>query len=83
VVQGRYPASVPVPYQEAFLKELTLLFPRDCRRSQRAAAIEMMASGAFDTGGLISETRPPDMAPRTYSALAEADPALLTVEFEW
>lgn len=83
VVQGSYPEAFCIPYQAAFLKELRILLPRDCRLEQRRRVLEMMAAGDLSTEGLISDIRPPERASETYRELAAGTSPLLTVAFDW
>lgn len=82
VVQGSYPDTLPVPYQDAFMKQLTLKFPRDCSAGDRRRAMELMAHGTFQARPYISEELP-DRAQEVYRELANPHSSLLTVAFRW
>jgi 3-hydroxyethyl bacteriochlorophyllide a dehydrogenase len=83
VVQGSYPGMLPVPYQEAFLKELTLKFPRDCTAGDRARVMDLMAQGQLNARAWISGEVPPEQAKDIYRELAKRDSGLLTVALKW
>ncbi|NLH98204.1 MAG: zinc-binding alcohol dehydrogenase [Chthonomonadales bacterium] len=83
VVQGSYPDVLPVPYQDAFLKQLVLKFPRDCTRGDRARVMELMAQGGFDARSWISSEESPENAEEIYRELSKPDSKQLTVVFRW
>lgn len=83
VVQGSYPDVLPVPYQDAFLKQLTIRFPRDCTPGERASVMELMARGDLDARSWIGDEESPDNAEDVYRELSNPESSLLTVVFAW
>jgi 2-desacetyl-2-hydroxyethyl bacteriochlorophyllide A dehydrogenase len=83
VVQGSYPGDFVVPYQAAFLKEMSFLLPRDMQPRDLRAVIDLMERGLLRTRDILTELRPPEQAAETYAALLEAKGALMTVAFAW
>lgn len=83
VIQGSYPGSFTIPYDPAFMKELSFYLPRDTQPRDIRTALDLMARGDLSLEGIISDIRKPDAAPETYAALAEPESDLLTVAFQW
>ncbi len=83
IIQGSYPDDVPVPYQSAFLKELSFHLPRDCTAGDREATLAMMADGAISVSDCIGAVKSPESAQETYEALSELDCETLTAAFDW
>lgn len=83
VIQGSYVDAFSVPYQPAFRRELTFYVPRDAQPRDLRAVLDLMARGALDVSGVISDVRPPEAAAETYAELAEPDAALITAAFQW
>ncbi len=83
IIQGSYPNDVPIPYQAAFLKELTFRVPRDCTFGDRVAVLNMMAAGELQASDCIASVRIPETAQETYDELSKPDGELLTAAFEW
>jgi bacteriochlorophyllide a dehydrogenase len=83
VIQGSYAGKFSLPYQPVFMKELSFYAPRDVQPRDIRAMLDVMARGKLNLDTLITETRKPESAPETYSALAEPDAELITVGFDW
>ncbi len=83
IIQGSYPGTVALPYEDAFQREISLYVPRDQQRSDIDAAIGLLASGRLNIDNLIDTVRSPESAPATYAELMERDTPLLTVLFDW
>jgi 2-desacetyl-2-hydroxyethyl bacteriochlorophyllide A dehydrogenase len=83
VVQGSYPGDVAVPYQDAFMKEMSLHFPRDVQPRDVRAVLDLMARGLLSARDVVTEVRSPEDASRTYAELREAPGKLMSVAFEW
>lgn len=83
VIQGSYPDAFSVPYQPAFRRELSFHVPRDAQPRDFRAVLDLMARGALDVSGVISEVHPPETAAETYAALAAPGAELITVAFRW
>ena len=83
VIQGSYAGEFSLPYQAAFMKELSFYVPRDVQPRDIRAMLEVMTRGKLHLDSLISEVRAPEAAPQTYAALAEPGAELITVAFKW
>jgi 3-hydroxyethyl bacteriochlorophyllide a dehydrogenase len=82
LVQGSYPADFGVPYQAAFMKELSILITRDQQPQDTRTALELMQRGKLRVRDLITDVRAPADAPRTYAELVTSRSAM-TFVFEW
>jgi 2-desacetyl-2-hydroxyethyl bacteriochlorophyllide A dehydrogenase len=82
VVQGSYPGDIALPYQEAFMREISILFPRDTTKSDQADSLGLIASGAVDLTDLAAVRVKPEEAPEIYRRLAAPDD-LLTAVIDW
>jgi 3-hydroxyethyl bacteriochlorophyllide a dehydrogenase len=80
LVQGSYPESVSWPYDLAFQREATLLFPRDCQPRDEQTVLELMAQGRLQVEDLISGIFAPEEAPLVYAGLGAGWPTAL---FAW
>jgi threonine dehydrogenase-like Zn-dependent dehydrogenase len=83
IVQGSYTENVVFAYQEAFMRELTVYFPRDNQPRDVEAVLRFLASGRLKTRDLVSEVCAPGDAPMIYAALRTGRPGLLTAVFDW
>jgi 2-desacetyl-2-hydroxyethyl bacteriochlorophyllide A dehydrogenase len=83
VVQGSYTGNVPFPQDIAFMKELQVLWPRDCQRSDLLAVLRQLEDGSLHLADLAGVPRPAVSAPEVYAALREPGTHLLTVSFAW
>jgi 2-desacetyl-2-hydroxyethyl bacteriochlorophyllide A dehydrogenase len=81
LVQGSYPADFAVPYQEAFVKEIAFLLPRDEQAVDARAIIDLLGRGLLKVRDLFSEVCPPDEAPTIYASLRVGK--LMTAAFRW
>ncbi|MEM8534357.1 MAG: zinc-binding alcohol dehydrogenase [Chloroflexota bacterium] len=83
VVQGSYPNTFAIPYQEAFGKELTFLIPRNAQKRDLEAVLNLLQRDKFQVADLIGNAQSPEMAPDLYAALQQPKGALLTAAFDW
>ena len=83
VLQGSYPDTIPLPYQAAFMKELTFLLPRNLRPRDVQTVLEHLRQKNLIVHDLVSETFPPGDAAHAYALLRQPDSGLHTVLFEW
>jgi 2-desacetyl-2-hydroxyethyl bacteriochlorophyllide A dehydrogenase len=83
LIQGSYPDDFCVPYGPAFMRELTLLIPRDQQPRDLRDALALMHHKQLRVRDLISDVRSPEEAPKTYAELQSAKGALMTVAFDW
>jgi 2-desacetyl-2-hydroxyethyl bacteriochlorophyllide A dehydrogenase len=83
VVQGSYPATVEVPYAEAFVRELSMVFPRSDQDRDKVILFDMIRRGAISMDSVITAVREPEQAQETYSQLKDPDSGVMTVVFSW
>ncbi len=83
LVQGSYETAFSIPYQPAFMRELTFLIPRDTVPRDRREVLALLAAKKLSLRTMISDVRPPEEAARTYADLGGKDPRLVTVAFQW
>ena len=80
VVQGSYPDTLTVPYDDLFRKEATLIFPRDATPTEVRQVIELIERKELVLDGL-SNVRPVSEAPTIYQGLQ--DGSVLGATFDW
>lgn len=83
VIQGSYPDEVAIPYQEAFLKELTFLVPRDSQLRDHEAILGMLANGSLALRDLISDTIAPENINEAYQRLLKRGSTDITFAIRW
>jgi 2-desacetyl-2-hydroxyethyl bacteriochlorophyllide A dehydrogenase len=83
LVQGSYPADVPVPYQEVFQRELTLLFPRSDQPRDLHAVLDLMCRERLIISDLISAETTPEQASAAYRTLQDPASGWLTMAVRW
>jgi 2-desacetyl-2-hydroxyethyl bacteriochlorophyllide A dehydrogenase len=83
IVQGSYPENVVFDYQEAFMRELSVHFPRDNQARDVQAVLGFLARGRLKIRDLISEVCAPRDAQQIYTALRAGKPGLITGVFHW
>lgn len=83
VIQGSYADSVPVPYTAPFMKEMSLLFPRDTQPTDLRAVLDLLARGKLRMRDLVSEICPPMDAQAAYQELARPGTPWVTAVFCW
>jgi 2-desacetyl-2-hydroxyethyl bacteriochlorophyllide A dehydrogenase len=81
VIQGSYPADFTLPYQEAFLRELTILLPRDTVRSDKEECMRLIESGDLFVDDLVAQRFDPSKAQEAYDGLIAH--RFLTACFNW
>jgi len=83
LVQGSYAADFSVPYQAAFMKELSFLLPRSCHSGDHAAVLHLLGRREIDLLPLISAVRKPEEAMAVYAELRKPDTPWITAAFRW
>lgn len=83
LVQGSYAADFAVPYQAAFMKELSFLLPRSCHSGDQAAILHLLGRREIDLAPLISAVRAPEEAMAVYGELRKPDTPWITAAFRW
>lgn len=66
VVQGSYPDKFSGLYDDAFRKQLIMMFPRDCTKRDKQKVMDLIESGALNLTGLASIFKAEE-APAVYS----------------
>jgi len=82
IVQGSYPTTFTVDYDEAFRREIDIMFPRDTTREDLEAAVAAIDRGSLDARSVISRVVPPEQAAEAFEWF-RSDPSVLTVAFDW
>jgi 2-desacetyl-2-hydroxyethyl bacteriochlorophyllide A dehydrogenase len=82
VIQGSYPGDFCIPYQEAFLRQLTYLLPRDNQPKDRRAFLALQESKQVTTEGIIREF-PLEEAPEVYARCLAGDPECIAPVLLW
>jgi 2-desacetyl-2-hydroxyethyl bacteriochlorophyllide A dehydrogenase len=83
IIQGSYPNEFQVNYNDAFMKELQFIVPRDEKRDDRNAVVGLLSCGKISLSDLITDIRTPRDAQKTYEELTDRQSPLLTVAFDW
>jgi len=83
IIQGSYAGNVIFDYHQAFYRELSVHFPRDCQPRDLQAILGLIARGRLKTRELISRVVKPAEAQQTFLALRAGEPGLLTAVFQW
>jgi 2-desacetyl-2-hydroxyethyl bacteriochlorophyllide A dehydrogenase len=81
LIQGSYAGDFAVPYQAAFMKQLTFMIPRDAQPRDFRTVLDLLSRRKLSVRDLLSEVASPADAPRIYRALRNRD--LLTAVFAW
>ena len=80
LIQGSYPGSIDIPYEEVFAKQARLLFPRSADASDIEAVIRLLELGKLSMDGLV-DAFSVDQAAEVYASLAKGDQ--LSAVFRW
>jgi threonine dehydrogenase-like Zn-dependent dehydrogenase len=83
IVQGSYADSVTVPYGGAFLREISMIFPRSEQDRDRSVVFDMLKRGALTMKPVLSAVRRPEEAQKTYDQLKDAGSGMLSAVFDW
>ncbi len=83
VLQGSYAQALPLPYQAAFMKELTFVLPRNTRPEDIRQTLELIAQKKLIVHDLASITLPAEEAPHAYELLQQRTPEIQSILFEW
>lgn len=81
IIQGSYPGDFTLPYQDAFMRELTILLPRDTVGSDKQECMDLIESGALHVDDLVAQRFDPSRAQEAYDGLVA--PRYLTGCFHW
>ena len=83
VVQGSYPGEFSIPYNEAFMKEASLHFPRADWPADVRAALGLMREGKLGLPDKAVDVCHPGEAQPVYDKLQASRNFPLTVAFKW
>jgi 3-hydroxyethyl bacteriochlorophyllide a dehydrogenase len=83
LIQGSYPDEFAIPYQEAFLKELTFQIPRNYQPGDLRAVLDLIAAGRLNVDNLIGSPQDPAQAQEIYASLQDPYGERLTAVFAW
>lgn len=83
IVQGSYPATFEVPYQEYFRLEAEILLPRDQRPDDLRQSLSAMAEGVLEVESLVSEIVPASNPQAAYDPLLNRVPGYITSVLDW
>jgi 2-desacetyl-2-hydroxyethyl bacteriochlorophyllide A dehydrogenase len=82
LVQGSYADTLPLPYQDLFMREAHVIFSRDWEPQDLRLLLERMADGGLSFDPLPTHNLSPDDADQAYDLLRKAQTPL-TVIFDW
>jgi 2-desacetyl-2-hydroxyethyl bacteriochlorophyllide A dehydrogenase len=83
VVQGSFAGEVRLDYQQVFMKELRLFFPRDQYSADLLDVFGLLASRELKISDVTGEPLSPHAAPTCYQTLSGPHPDRLTAIFDW
>lgn len=83
VVQGSYPADLPLPYEPFFQRETQVLFPRDWTPDDLRAIFKLIEDGVLSFPPDLYTEHDPTEAPSVYAALSQPDYVRVTALFRW
>lgn len=84
VLQGSYASEgAPLPYTPLFMKEVSLLIPRDQTNKDLLSALKMMEAGQLPAEKLLSTLQSPDRAQAVYTAIKDRTEPWMTAAFQW
>lgn len=83
VLQGSFPGEVTLPYDELFMRELSLLVSRDSTDTDLVAASELIANRPDMFASLVGEVASPLDAESVYLDLASPQATRQTAVFDW
>lgn len=81
LVQGSYAGDLHLPYQEAFMKQLSVWFTRDVQPADLRAVLGLISAGQLPVRDLITTVAPPADAPSVYPRLQAGE--WMTAAFDW
>ncbi len=83
IVQGSYPKDFLLPYNEAFLKEAVLYFPRNCQPRDVKASLDLISRKKLIVEDLITHTFSSAQASEAYAALGDLENPPVAACFQW
>lgn len=83
VIQGSYADTFTVPYDDAFMREMQFIIPRDVQSRDIRIILDMVGRKALSLSSIISHVRKPEEAQKTYDQLRDPNTDLMTVVHSW
>jgi len=83
VVQGSYEGDVTLNYWDCFMRQLSILFPRDQTHDDLLAVIGLMEAGQLRMRDLLTSIHRPDEAQAVYDTLRDPEARMVTAAFRW
>jgi bacteriochlorophyllide a dehydrogenase len=83
VIQGSYPKDFSLPYNDAFLKEAVLYFPRDNQPRDVKAILDLLSRKKLIVEDLITDIFLPLQASDAYARLNDSENPPVTACFDW
>ncbi len=83
MIQGSYAGEFSIPYQDAFVRQLSFIIPRNLQRSDTEAFLNYLASGDLRADDLIGRLVKPADATQAYDALRDPVNTPGTIAFDW
>ncbi|NRA39227.1 MAG: zinc-binding alcohol dehydrogenase [Planctomycetes bacterium] len=83
LVQGSYGGEFSIPYQDAFVRQLNFILPRNRQKQDHQGFIDLVASGKLIAKDLVVKTMKPDQAVEAYEALRDPETCPGTIAFDW
>jgi 2-desacetyl-2-hydroxyethyl bacteriochlorophyllide A dehydrogenase len=81
LVQGSYATDLRLPYQDAFMKQLSFWFTRDAHPVDLRAVLDLIATGQLPVRDLITAVVRPVDAPSVYPRVRTGE--WMTAAFDW
>ena len=83
LLQGSYPGTFSLDYVATFLKELSIIVPRDQRPCDLRAVLDKLGDGTVRIGGIISKVVPYRKGPDIFAELRANKGEILTAAIKW
>lgn len=83
VIQGSYPDSFSIPYQPAFVRQLSFIIPRNRQQVDEIEFLELVSSGKIRVSDLIHDVVPPEQFAMAYERLSSPDQVTGTFLVNW
>ena len=83
VVQGSYPGDFAIPYQNAFMKEISFWLPRAAQPTDIRAVIDLLTRKKVQVRDLIGDVINPADAQSAYNDLKQQKNNWITIAFDW
>lgn len=81
--QGSYAGKIPLPYMDAYMKEISFLLPRDQQRPDQERVLEMLKEKKIQAADMVTRIVSPLDAPEAYREIATPGKIAGTIGFDW